>query len=343
MSRKIVKDTLKFAVKANASDVHFSSGMPPLLRIAGQMKKVDMPPLDNETLTEQLLEFLDTEQRQVLTADHELDFALQLSDTARFRVNIYMQMRGISAAFRVINQTIRTIEELRMPAVFREMIKRKKGLILLTGPTGSGKTTTLAALINEINQNRREHIITIEDPIEYVHPPANSLVHQREIGPHTHSFANALRASLREDPDVILVGEMRDLETITYALQAAETGHLVLSTLHTNSAAETIDRIINVFPPEQQQQTRIILANTLISAVAQRLVPAAMKNERVAIMEILIGTSATRNLIREGKTYQIDSAIQTGTEFGMQNFEKSFNMLRQNNMIAPDLELHDVF
>jgi len=343
MNNKVVRETLKFGVKADASDVHFSSGMPPVLRIAGQLKKVDMPPLDNESLTEQLIEFLDNEQRQFFREHHEIDFALQLPNSARFRVNIYRQMRGISAAFRIIAQKIKTIEELRMPAIFREIIKRKKGLILLTGPTGSGKTTTLAAMIDEINANRREHIITIEDPIEYVHPPKSSLVHQREIGPHTHSFAAALRASLREDPDIILVGEMRDLETITYALQAAETGHLVLSTLHTNSAAETIDRIVNVFPPEQQQQTRMILANTLVSAVAQRLIPAAWEGGRVALMEILVGTAATRNLIREGKTYQMDSAIQTGTEHGMQTFQKSFTWLRQNNMVAADLELKDVF
>jgi len=229
------------------------------------------------------------------------------------------------------------VEELAKAPVMEQFMKQKKGLVLLTGPTGSGKSTTLAGMVNEVNCTRREHIITIEDPIEYIHEPKQSMVHQREVGGHTPDFATALRSCLRQDPDVILVGEMRDLETITNALQAAETGHLVLSTLHTNSAAETIDRIINVFPADQQQQIRTVLAASLVAVIAQRLVKMAMKNDRIAVMEILAASDAVRNLIREGKTYQLNSVIQTGTEFGMQTFDKSLSDLRQNNLVAPDM------
>jgi len=333
----IFSQTLRFAAENNASDVHFSSGMPPILRVIGELKRVDTAPVQKEALQDFLLPFLNLHQKKQLDQNREVDFALNMPGVSRFRVNIYRHLNGLSAAFRLIPNLIRTLDELRMPPVMKEFVKHKKGLILLTGPTGSGKSTTLAAMINEINYTRREHIITIEDPIEYIHEPQQSLIHQREVGAHTVDFATALRSCLREDPDVILVGEMRDLETITNALRAAETGHLVFSTLHTNSAAETVDRIINVFPAEQQQQVRTIVAASLVAVIAQRLVKMSMKNDRLAVMEILAASDAVRNLIREGKTYQLNSVIQTGSDYGMRTFKKSIDELRQNNLISPDM------
>ncbi len=332
----LFSDTLKFAVKNKASDVHFSSGKPPILRLIGQLKKIDTNPIQTKDLEAYLSQFLTDEQKVMLSKNTEIDFSIEMPNVSRFRVNIYKHSSGLSAAFRIIPQQIRTLDELRMPEVLKEFTKQKKGLILLTGPTGSGKSTTLAAMINEINISRREHIITIEDPIEYIHPPQLSLIHQREVGPHTEDFATALRSCLRQDPDVILVGEMRDLETITNALHAAETGHLVFSTLHTNSASETVDRIINVFPAEQQQQIRTVVASSLVAVIAQRLLPMAMHQDRVAVLEILAATDAVRNLIREGKTYQLDSIIQTGSDYGMRTFEKSLTELRRNNLITPE-------
>lgn len=333
----VFEEILKFAVKNKASDVHFTSGMPPVLRIVGELKKIDTADIQMADLLEYLESLLEGPQRELLQSNTEVDFSMELPGISRFRVNVYKHIEGISAAFRLIPQTIRTLDELRMPPVLKEFVKHKKGLILLTGPTGSGKSTTLAAMINEINFSRREHIITIEDPIEYIHQQQLSMIHQREVGPHTESFASALRSCLREDPDVILVGEMRDLETITNALHAAETGHLVLSTLHTNSAAETVNRIINVFPAEQQQQIRTVVASSLVAVIAQRLLPMAMHQDRIALLEILSATDAVRNLIREGKTYQLDSIIQTGGDSGMRTYRKSLNELLQNNLISPEM------
>jgi len=337
MDAKYFEDVLRFAVQNNASDVHLCSGQPPVLRLLGELKRVDAPAIDKDSLTAYLQQYLNKEQKEQLTSRREIDLAVNLQGISRFRVNIYRHMNGLSAAFRLIPHHIRTLDELRMPPIMKEFVQRKKGLILLTGPTGSGKSTTLAALINEINSTRREHIITVEDPIEYIHEPNQCLIHQREAGVHTEDFASALRSCLREDPDVILVGEMRDLETITNALHAAETGHLVLSTLHTNSASETVDRIINVFPSEQQQQVRTILASALIAVIAQRLIRMSLKKDRIAFLEILAATDAVKNLIREGKTFQIPSVIQTGAEFGMRTFQKSLDELRQNNLISPDM------
>jgi len=328
---------LKFAVKQNASDVHFSSGSQPILRILGELKRVDAAPVQKEALMDYLFAKLNTEQKQLLNTNQEVDLAVNMPGVSRFRVNVYKHLNGLSAAFRIIPHHVRTLEELRMPDILKDFVRHRKGLILLTGPTGSGKSTTLAAMLHEINMTRRAHIITIEDPIEYIHEAKQSLIHQREVGPHTHNFARALRSCLREDPDVILVGEMRDLETVSNALHAAETGHLVLSTLHTNSAAETVDRIINVFPAEQQQQVRTIVASSLVAVIAQRLLPMAMKEDRIALVEILAANPAVRNLIREGKTYQLDSVIQTGSEFGMRTFQKSLDELRQNNLVSPDM------
>ncbi len=331
------EQVLRFAVKQNASDIHFSSGMPPIIRIVGELKRVELPPVDKDELRNFIYPYLREEQRKALEKNREVDISLAIPGISRYRVNVFKHMNGLSASFRVIPEVVRTLDELMLPPVLKEMIRHRKGLILVTGPTGSGKSTTLAAMIDEINRTRREHIITLEDPIEYVHQPRQSLIHQREINVHTPDFATGLRSALREDPDVILVGEMRDLETITNALHAAETGHLVFSTLHTNSAAETIDRVINVFPAEQQQQIRIVLAASLIGVVAQRLVKRAHQNALIALLEVLVGTPAVRNLIREGKTHQLDSAIQTGSDVGMRSFQKSLDELRQRNLVPPDM------
>ncbi|MCB9057300.1 MAG: type IV pilus twitching motility protein PilT [Calditrichae bacterium] len=338
---KIFTEVLRLAIKNDASDVHFSSSMPPVLRILGQLRQVDVEPLDNSVLTKLFLSMLNDRQVKYFKEHNEIDFAIELDGLARFRINFFQHMNGISGAFRIIKNEIRTLQQLRMPAILEKIISRQKGLILVTGPTGSGKSTTLAGMIHEINIHNRDHIITIEDPIEYVHKPAKSLIHQREIGIHADDFAMALRSALREDPDVILVGEMRDMETINNALRAAETGHLVLSTVHTNSAADTIDRIVNVFPAENQQQVKQLLASTLIAVISQRLIPKAFEQNMVALMEILINTDAVKNLIREGKTHQLDSAIQTGVEHGMQSFERSLSDLKQNNVISPQLELEE--
>lgn len=338
---KIFTEVLRLAIKNDASDVHFSSSMPPVLRILGQLRQVDVPPLDNASLSKLFLSMLNDRQVKYFKEHNEIDFAIELDGLARFRINFFQHMNGISGAFRIIKNEIRTLQQLRMPAILEKIIAKQKGLILVTGPTGSGKSTTLAGMIHEINMHNRDHIITIEDPIEYVHKPIKSLIHQREIGIHADDFPMALRSALREDPDVILVGEMRDMVTITNALRAAETGHLVLSTVHTNSAADTIDRIVNVFPAENQQQIKQLLASTLVAVISQRLVPKALEQSMVALMEILINTDAVKNLIREGKTHQIDSAIQTGVEHGMQSFERSLADLKQNNIISPQLTLEE--
>ncbi len=338
---EIFTETLKLAIKNGASDVHFSSSMPPVLRILGQLRQVDVPALENADLTKLFYSMLNDRQKKYFSEHNEIDFAVDLKGLSRFRINFFQHMKGISGAFRIVSSDIRTIQQLRLPVIIEKVLEKKKGLILVTGPTGSGKSTSLAAMINDVNINSRDHIITIEDPIEYIHKPAKSLIHQREIGVHTDNFPAALRSALREDPDVILVGEMRDTVTIENALRAAETGHLVFSTLHTNSAAETIDRIVNVFPAENQQQVKQLLASTLVAVISQRLVPKASADDRVALMEIMINTDAVKNLIREGKSHQIDSAIQTGVEHGMQSFERSLADLKQNNIVSPQLELHE--
>lgn len=341
MTKNIIREILKFAVTQNASDVHFSSEKQPMLRIKGEFKKVDMPPIHDEILRGELMRFLNDDQRRSFNEFHEVDLAYSIENTARFRINIYEHNTGIAGAFRIFPEDIRSLEELMLPKVVKEFTEHRKGLVLVTGPTGSGKSTTLAAMIHEINTTRRNHIITIEDPIEYIHQSKNCLIHQREIDNHTRSFESALRHCLREDPDVILVGEMRDIETITLALHAAETGHLVLSTLHTNTASDSVDRIVDVFPAERQQQIRVMLANTLVGILAQRLVPMAFKNDRVALLEILVVNAAVQNLIREGKSYQIPTAIQTGADIGMQTFERSFDKLQKNNLISPTLKVSD--
>lgn len=326
----------KIMVAQNASDMHLSSGSPPYLRIHGSMAKLDHPPLDNQAVQALVFEILTDKQKRQFVENWELDCSYQITGVGRFRVNVFMQRRGMGAVFRVIPEEIKTVRELNLPENLLSLIDVPRGLVVVTGPTGSGKSTTLAALIHTINVEKNEHILTIEDPIEFVHQNQSSLVNQREVSSHTKSFAAALKAALREDPDIILVGEMRDLETIQLAMTAAETGHLVFGTLHTNSAAKTVDRIIDVFPEAQQAQVRVMLAESLRGVVAQTLFPRVDKPGRVAAIELLINTPAVANLIREGKTFQIPSAMQTGADVGMITFETSVTKLMQEGKIDPE-------
>lgn len=305
-----------------------------MIRIHGEIRKIDTPPLNKEEVHKILYDILNDQQRKIYEEFHELDFAIAFSDTGRFRVNAFLQQRGDSIVFRTIPTTIPTLEQLGVPKIIEDLTKKEKGLILVTGPTGCGKSTTLAAMINLINHEEKCHILTIEDPIEFVHTSRNSLINQRELGPHTHSFANALKSALREDPDVILVGEMRDLETISLALTAAETGHLVFGTLHTSSAPKTVDRIIDVFPPEQQGQVRTMFSESIQAVITQQLIKRKDGKGRVAALEIMIGTTAVRNLIRENKIAQIPSSIQTGRQHGMQTMDQAIVELCQKGMVS---------
>jgi twitching motility protein PilT len=307
-----------------ASDLHLSAGSPPLVRLHGALHAMEeLPPLQADQTQQLIYRILSTEQQKRLEIDRQIDLSYAISGVARFRVNVFFQRGAVGAAFRLIPYKILTLEELRLPSSLHEMADRPRGLVLVTGPTGSGKTTTLAALIDEINRNRAGHILTIEDPIEFLHRHRRCLVNQREIGSDASGFADALRAALRQDPDVILLGEMRDLETISTALTAAETGHLVFATLHTRGAAGTIDRIIDVFPSEQQGQVRAMLASSLEGIVTQTLLPTADGQGRVAALEILIPDYAVRNLIRQRKLEQIYTVMQTGTTRGMQTMEQA--------------------
>ena len=329
-----IRDLLATARERNASDLHLTVGSPPILRVDGQLREMEEGPLSKHAVLQIIYDVLTEDQKSRFGQTREFDFSLDLPDIGRFRVNVFEELRGHGAVFRLVPNHILTLDELGMPPTVKQLCLTERGLILVTGPTGSGKTTTLAAMIDQINDHRGGHIITIEDPIEFVHLPKNCLIRQREVGVHTHSFANALRAALREDPDVILVGEMRDLETISAALTAAETGHLVLSTLHTNNAAQTISRIIDVFPPDQQDQIRTQLAEVVVATLAQTLLPAAGGVGRVAAVELLVATPALRNLIRERKTFQIPSAIQTGAKEGMQSRDQSLQQLVRMGRIS---------
>jgi twitching motility protein PilT len=314
---------LNLLVEFGGSDLHLSCGGPPVLRVHGHLQRVKYRDLVERDLELLLGEILTEGQLQRYQATHDLDFAYEIAGVARFRGNFFRQHRGPGAVFRIIPSKIPTAEEINLPDAIRRFTHLNRGLVLVTGPTGSGKSTTLAAMIDLINQTRPEHILTIEDPIEFVHPNKKALVNQREVGPHTESFAAALKAALREDPDVILVGEMRDRETIALALTAAETGHLVFGTLHTNSAHKTVDRIIDTFPGDLQHQVRAMLSESLRGVVAQQLLRKKGGKGRVAAHEIMVGTAAVSNLIREGKTYQIPSIIQTGKKDGMVQMDQS--------------------
>src|SRR5213596_2474108 len=311
-------------VEANASDLHVTTGTPPAIRVRGEVERLDgFDALTPEETQELLYRILSSEQQKQFELKRQLDFSHSIPGLARFRVNVYFQRESIGAAFRLIPEELKTLEELGIPASLHQLAEKPRGLVLITGPTGSGKSTTLAALIDEINRNRSEHILTVEDPIEFLHRHKRCIVNQREIGPDATSFAEALKAALREDPDVILVGEMRDLETISTALTAAETGHLVFGTLHTQSAPSTVDRIIDAFPAAQQEQVRVQLAATLQGICTQTLLPTPGGTGRVPALEILFPDDAVRNLIRQGKVEQVYSVMQTSTAKGMQTMEQS--------------------
>jgi twitching motility protein PilT len=327
---------LEEVVKKKGSDLHLQVGLPPMLRVDGAL----VPVAGAEALTDEAVEtlifaILDEDQKQILLKDKEFDFSFAFGDLGRFRVNAFHERGNLAAAMRLIPNEILTIEQLGLPPIVNKFADYPRGLVLVTGPTGSGKSTTLAAMLHKINQERAEHVITIEDPIEYTHRSKKSVIVQREVHYDTYSFSAALRSALREDPDVVLVGEMRDLETIASAITIAETGHLVLATLHTNSAAQSIDRMIDVFPPHQQPQIRSQLSNILMAICSQRLVP-AIGGGRIAASEILVATPAVRNIIREGKTHQLEAVIQTGAEFGMQSMDKTLVSLIHNGTITYD-------
>jgi len=333
-----IDELLERMVERDASDLHVTTGTPPVIRVRGEVERLgDFDPLTSEETQQLLYRILSSEQQKLLELNRQLDFSHSIPGLARFRVNVYFQRESIGAAFRLIPTELKTLEELGIPSSLHALAEKPRGLVLVTGPTGSGKSTTLAALIDEINRNRSEHILTIEDPIEFLHRHKRCIVNQREIGPDATSFADALRAALRQDPDVILVGEMRDLETISTALTAAETGHLVFGTLHTQSAPSTIDRIIDVFPAEQQEQVRIQIASSLQGVVTQALLPTSDGTGRVPALEILLPDDAVRNLIRQGKVEQIYSVMQTNSGRGMQTMEQSLADLIVRRVV--DLEL----
>lgn len=327
---------LEEVIKKKASDLHLQVGLQPMLRVDGALKPVS----GTEALTEEVVEnlvfaILDEDQKQILLKDKEFDFSFAFGDLGRFRVNAFHERGNLAAALRLIPNEVLTVEQLGLPQIVNKFADYPRGLVLVTGPTGSGKSTTLAALVHKINHERAEHIVTIEDPIEFTHKSVKSVIVQREVHYDTFSFSAALRSSLRQDPDVVLIGEMRDLETIAAAITIAETGHLVFATLHTNSAAQSIDRMIDVFPPHQQPQIRAQLSNILMSIVSQRLVP-SIGGGRVAAAEILVATPAVRNIIREGKSHQLDAVIQTGAEFGMQSMDKTLVGLIHSGTITYD-------
>lgn len=328
-----ITELLTFSVKNKASDLHISAGMPPLIRVDGDMRRIDLPAFSKKEVHDLIYQIMSEQQRKNYEELLETDFSFEIPNIARFRVNVFNQQRGPGGVFRTIPSKVLSLEELNAPKIFKEISESPRGIVLVTGPTGSGKSTTLAAMLDYVNTNRSNHIVTIEDPIEFVHESKKSLINQREVYRDTLSFAQALRSALREDPDVILVGEMRDLETIRLALTAAETGHLVFGTLHTTSAAKTIDRIVDVFPGEEKEMVRAMLSESLRAVISQTLIK-GVKGGRVAAHEIMICTPAIRNLIRESKIAQMYSAIQTGRAMGMQTLDQSLQDLVQKNIIS---------
>jgi twitching motility protein PilT len=329
-----ITQLLAFATKNKASDLHLSSGLPPMIRVHGDVRRINVDPLEHKQVHDMIYDIMNDSQRKAYEETLECDFSFEIQGLSRFRVNAFNQNRGAGAVFRTIPSKIQTLEQLAAPKVFAELSLKPRGLVLVTGPTGSGKSTTLAAMVNHLNENEYGHVLTIEDPIEFVHESKKCLVNQREVGPHTLSFANALRSALREDPDAVLVGEMRDLETIRLALTAAETGHLVFGTLHTSSAAKTIDRIVDVFPAAEKEMVRAMLSESLVAVISQTLCKLKDGSGRVASHEIMLGTAAIRNLIRENKVAQMYSAIQTGNNVGMQTLDQNLADLVRRNVIS---------
>lgn len=330
-------ELLRLTKQQQASDLHLSSGSAPYLRVHGEMVKLNYREVSNEVCQSLIFQILTDKQKELFFENWELDFSYPLPNVGRFRVNVFMQRKGVAAVFRLIPENAQTVEELGLPPQLLDLLDASEGIVLVTGPTGSGKSTTLASMIHSINMTRKAHVITIEDPIEFVHQNEQALISQREVSSHTKSFHAALRAALREDPDIILVGEMRDLETISLAVTAAETGHLVLATLHTNSAVKTVDRIIDVFPQSQQAQIRAMLSESLRGIVAQALLPSADGQGRVPVVEILVNIPGVANLIREEKTVQIHSMMQTGRSFGMMTFETAVNELIRQGAITSEV------
>ena len=329
-----ISDLLAFAVKNKASDLHLSAGLPPMIRVHGDIRRINLPDMSHQVVHEMVYDIMNDGQRKIYEEALEVDFSFEVPTLARFRVNAFNQNRGAGAVFRTIPSKVLTLEDLNAPKIFKEISIQPRGLVLVTGPTGSGKSTTLAAMIDFVNESEYGHILTVEDPIEFLHQSKKCVVNQREVGPHTHSFSNALRSALREDPDVILIGEMRDLETIRLALTAAETGHLVFGTLHTSSAAKTIDRIVDVFPAAEKEMVRSMLSESIRAIIAQTLLKTKDGTGRIAAHEIMIGTPAIRNLIRENKIAQMYSAIQTGQNVGMQTLDQCLQDLVRRNQIA---------
>jgi twitching motility protein PilT len=329
-----IAELLAFSVKNKASDLHLSAGMPPMIRVHGDVRKINVPALEHKDVHGMVYDIMNDQQRKHYEENLECDFSFEIPNLARFRVNAFNQQRGAGAVMRTIPSKVLSLEQLNAPKIFSEIINQPRGLVLVTGPTGSGKSTTLAAMINHINENDYSHILTVEDPIEFVHESKKCLINQREVGPHTLSFSNALRSALREDPDIILVGEMRDLETIRLAMTAAETGHLVFGTLHTSSAAKTVDRIIDVFPAAEKEMVRAMLSESLRAVVSQSLLKTKDGLGRVAAHEIMVGTPAIRNLIREAKVAQMYSSIQTGGSLGMQTMDQCLTDLVRRNVIS---------
>jgi len=329
-----ITELLAFVVKNKASDLHLSSGLPPMIRVHGDVRRVNLPAMEHKDVHGMIYDIMNDGQRKHYEENLECDFSFAVPGLARFRVNAFVQNRGAAAVLRTIPSTVLTLEQLNAPKIFKEIADQPRGIVLVTGPTGSGKSTTLAAMIDHKNETEYGHILTVEDPIEFVHESKKCLVNQREVGPHTLSFNNALRSALREDPDVILVGEMRDLETIRLALSGAETGHLVFGTLHTSSAAKTIDRIVDVFPAAEKEMVRAMLSESLKAVISQTLLKTKDGSGRVAAHEIMIGTPAIRNLIRENKIAQMYSSIQTGQQHGMQTLDQNLQDLVKRNIVS---------
>ncbi len=330
-----ISDLLAFAVKNKASDQHLSAGLPPMIRVNGDIRRINLPDMSHQVVHEMVYDIMNDGQRKVYEEQLEVDFSFEVPTLARFRVNAFNQNRGAGAVFRTIPSKVLTLEDLNAPKIFKEIANQPRGIVLVTGPTGSGKSTTLAAMVDFVNESEYGHILTVEDPIEFVHQSKKCVINQREVGPHTHSFSNALRSALREDPDVILIGEMRDLETIRLALTAAETGHLVFGTLHTSSAAKTIARIVDVFPAAEKEMVRSMLSESIRAVISQTLLKTKDGTGRVAAHEIMIGTPAIRNLIRENKVAQMYSSIQTGQNVGMQTLDQCLQDLVKRNLVSP--------